>query len=149
MSLNVNPEIVSIFSFWGGILALKILAMSLLTARQRFRKQVFANPEDTSLASKKSKVVFDDPDVERVRRAHLNDLENVVPWFIVTSLWIGTDPSTWLASLLIRTFVITRIIHTIVYAIVPFPQPARGLSFGVGFLTTGYMAVSTILHYSS
>ncbi|XP_046751437.1 microsomal glutathione S-transferase 1-like [Diprion similis] len=149
MSLNVDPEILSVFGFWSGLLALKVMAMSLLTARQRFRKQVFANPEDTSLASKKAKVDFNDPDVERVRRAHLNDLENVVPWFIATSLWIGTGPSTWLAGLLIRGFVISRIIHTIVYAIVPLPQPARGLSFGVGLLITGYMAVSTILHYSS
>lgn len=110
--------------------------------------QVFANSEDAA-TTKKAKVAFDDPDVERVRRAHLNDLENVVPWFLATWIWLGTGPSTWLAGLLIRAFVASRILHTVVYAVVPLPQPSRAIAFFVGFAITGYMAVSTILFHAA
>ncbi|XP_046751438.1 microsomal glutathione S-transferase 1-like [Diprion similis] len=147
MAPSIDVESVKIFGFWGSILVLKILAMAVLTGRQRMRKQVFANPEDAA-KHKKAKVAFDDPDVERIRRAHLNDLENVVPWFIVTWLWLGTGPSTWLAGLLIRVFVLSRILHTVVYAVVPLPQPSRAIAFFLGYFVTFYMAAATILHYS-
>ncbi|XP_012260668.2 microsomal glutathione S-transferase 1-like [Athalia rosae] len=148
MSLNIDPESLRVFGFWGAILVLKVLALAPLTARQRLQKQIFSNPEDVKYGDKKAKLCFDDPDVERVRRCHLNDLENVVPWFLATFLWLSTNPSTWLAGILIRSFVISRIVYTIVYALVPLPQPSRAITFFVGFLITAYMATSTLLHYA-
>ncbi|XP_011158662.1 microsomal glutathione S-transferase 1 [Solenopsis invicta] len=142
---EINPEVLKVFGFWGSILVLKVMAMAPLTARQRFRKRVFANQEDVSF-NPKAKVTFDDPDVERVRRAHLNDLENVVPWFIVTYLWLGTGPAPWLAKTLIRTFVFSRVFHTISYAILP-QQPTRVISFFVGFAITGFEALKTLMYY--
>lgn len=109
--------------------------------------QVFANHEDVVMMDKKAKVTYDDPDVERVRRAHLNDLENVVPWFIVTYLWLNTGPAPWFANMLIRTFVLSRIFHTVSYAIIP-QQPTRALTFFVAYGITGYEAITTLLHYS-
>ncbi|XP_046629274.1 microsomal glutathione S-transferase 1-like [Neodiprion virginianus] len=147
MAPSIDAETFKIFGFWGSILVLKILAMAVLTGRQRMRKKVFANPEDAA-RDKKAKIAFDDPDVERVRRAHLNDLENVVPWFIATWIWLGTGPSTWLAGLLIRVFVLSRILHTVVYAVVPLPQPSRAIAFFLGYFVTFYMTASTILYYS-
>ena len=76
-------------------------------------RQVFSNPEDAK--SHDSKVKFDDPDVERVRRAHLNDLENVVPFLLLCPLYLCTGPSPWLAGNLIRGFAAARILHTVSY----------------------------------
>lgn len=106
--------------------------------------KIFANPGDGF--GKKVKVTYDDPDIERVRRSHLNDLENVLPWFIITYIWLTTGPSIWLAGILIRTFVISRIIHTLVYAVFP-QQPARFLSFFFGYCITAYEAFTSLLHY--
>jgi len=94
----------------------------------------------------KAKVVYDDPDVERVRRAHLNDLENIVPWFIITYLWLETGPSPWLAKTLIRTFVLSRITHTISYIFLS-QQPMRAISFFVAFGIMGFEAFKTLLYY--
>ncbi|OAD57597.1 Microsomal glutathione S-transferase 1 [Eufriesea mexicana] len=141
----LNPELFRIFAFWGSVLALKLVFMAPLTARYRFKKLIFANNEDTA-HMKGAKVIYNDPDVERIRRAHLNDLENILIWYIVTFLWLTTEPSVWLASLLIRSFVIARIGHTLVYAIVP-KQPHRAIAFFVGFGLTAYQAISTLLHY--
>ncbi|XP_011864701.1 PREDICTED: microsomal glutathione S-transferase 1-like [Vollenhovia emeryi] len=144
---EIDPEVLKVFGFWGSILVVKLMAMAPLTARQRFRKHVFANQEDASLGGKEGKVVYNDPDVERVRRSHLNDLENVLPWFIMTYLWLGTGPSPWLAKTLIRTFVISRISHTMSYAVFP-QQPLRAISFFVGLGVTGFEAFKTLMYYS-
>ncbi|XP_050583459.1 microsomal glutathione S-transferase 1-like [Bombus affinis] len=141
----VDPELFKIFAFWGSILALKLLAMAPLTARYRFKNLAFANIEDTKTL-KGSKVNTNDPEVERVRRAHLNDLENILIWYIVTFAWLTTGPSTWLASMLIRAFVIARFVHTVAYAIFS-KQPHRALAFFVGFGITAYQAFSTLLYY--
>ncbi|KAI4476927.1 hypothetical protein M0804_013107 [Polistes exclamans] len=144
--MAVNTEIMKVFGFWSSVLVLKMLAMMPLTARYRFQKQIFLNPEDVKLV-KNSKVAFDDPDIERVRRNHRNDLENILPWFIITYIWLTTDPSPWLAGMLIKSFVISRILHTLSYAIFP-QQPARVLSFGFGYSIMVYEVFSSLLYYS-
>ncbi|XP_076620635.1 microsomal glutathione S-transferase 1 [Colletes latitarsis] len=143
--VTINPELFKVFAFWGSILALKLAVMPVLTARYRFQKKIFSNLEDTTIL-KGSKVSHSDPDVERVRRAHLNDLENIPLWYIVTLLWLTTQPSAWLAGILIKTYVIARFVHTLVYAVVP-KQPFRALAFFVGLNITMYQAISTLSYY--
>lgn len=142
--LTLTNPVFSAYTFWSAILVIKILLMSLLTGMQRFRTKTFANPED--LPSKKLKVKFDDPDVERVRRAHRNDLENILPFFIIGLLYVCINPEPFLAINLFRAVAIARIVHTLVYAVVVVPQPARGLAFFVALAATLYMAVRVILY---
>ncbi|XP_016920092.1 microsomal glutathione S-transferase 1 [Apis cerana] len=141
----IETEIFKIFVFWGTILALKLIVMVPLTAYYRFKNKVFSNPED-AVTLKGAKVATNDSEIERVRRAHLNDLENILIWYIVTFVWLTTNPSIWLASLLIRTFVIARILHTLVYVVFA-KQPHRAITFFVGYATTLYQAVNILLFY--
>jgi len=101
------------------------LLMAPLTAIQRFTHKAFANPEDCAMQKVKPRV---DENVERVRRAHLNDLENIPIFFVASFCYIMTNPDIALATNLIRAFTLARIAHTVVYAIVVVPQPARALS---------------------
>ncbi|XP_058985375.1 microsomal glutathione S-transferase 1 isoform X1 [Musca domestica] len=142
--LSLDNEVFTAYLYWSGILVLKILAMAILTGLQRFRTGTFANPEDCM--SKKDKVTYDNPYVERVRRAHLNDLENILPFFAAGFFYILTNPSAFIAINLFRAVAAARILHTIVYAVVVIPQPARALSFFVAFLATGYMALQVVLY---
>ncbi|ALC48562.1 Mgstl [Drosophila busckii] len=137
-----NPVFKS-YAFWSGVLVLKMFVMSLLTAIQRFKTKTFANPED--LMSPKLKVKFDDPNVERVRRAHRNDLENILPFFIIGLLYTLTNPAAFLAINLFRAVAIGRIVHTLVYAVVVVPQPARALAFFVALGASIYMALQVVL----
>ncbi|XP_015370237.1 PREDICTED: microsomal glutathione S-transferase 1-like [Diuraphis noxia] len=146
VSFEVDEVLFRTYVFYTAVLVLKVLAMAPLTAKQRFAKMVFANPEDTKLNSK-SKVKYDDADVERVRRAHLNDLENIPLFIIICFGYLLTNPNIYIATNLIRLYVASRIIHTIVYTVVVLPQPARGLSWFAGFATTIYMAVQVILSF--
>jgi len=136
------------FAWWAQILVLKMLAMVVLTARQRIRKNVWISSEDAVINGPKAKVSDSDPDVERVRKAHRNDLENILPWFICTALWLTTSPSPFIAGILIKTFAISRIVHTIVYVVIPVRQPARAIAFFVGTGAMLYQAISTIIYYA-
>jgi glutathione S-transferase len=80
-------------------------------------------------------------------RAHLNDLENIPAFLFVSFLYIMTNPALGFATTLFRAFTIARCVHTFVYAVKPLPQPSRALAFGVGLLTTGYMAVQVLIHF--
>lgn len=146
-SISLSDPPVQSFMFYSGVLGLKMMAVTVLTARQRHRKKVFANEEDAK--TKHGIVKFDDPDVERVRRAHLNDLENIPAFWALGALYLTTDPDPALATNLFRVYAVGRVLHTIVYAVKPLPQPARGMAFGFPFLITIYMGFKVVQHYVS
>lgn len=86
-----------------------------------------------------------DEDVERVRRAHLNDLENIPVFLVAAGLYVLTNPCPTLALNLFRAFTAARITHTLVYAVVVVPQPARALSWFIGYGITGYILAQNVL----
>ncbi|XP_048012056.1 microsomal glutathione S-transferase 1.1 [Chanodichthys erythropterus] len=138
----IDTEVFLAFSTYATIVILKMMLMSLVTSYFRLTKQVFANIEDTTLVKTtedRKKLVRLDPDVERVRRCHQNDLENIVPFVVVGLLYALTGPDLSTALLHFRVFVGSRIIHTVTY-VMALPQPSRGLAFGVGLFTTLSMA---------
>ena len=86
-----------------------------------------------------------DDDVERVRRAHLNDLENILPFLVIAFLYVSTNPSLTSALLAFRIFTMARFAHTLVYAVFVVRQPARAIAFLIGMAVNIYLSVSVIL----
>lgn len=145
MALSLDNPAVQAFIVHAALCAVKLLALSPMTGAMRVIRGAFANPEDARPLG--GKVRFDDPIVERIRRAHLNDLENIPAFWILGALYLTTGPSVAWATLLFRVFTLARFVHTIVYAVIPMPQPSRGLAFGVAALVNFYMAVQVVLYY--
>ncbi|XP_035783132.1 microsomal glutathione S-transferase 1-like isoform X2 [Anopheles albimanus] len=144
---SIEQSSIRAYVFWSAVLVGKMLLMSPLTSLTRVRKMAFANPEDSAAISRKLKPKFDDPDVERVRRAHRNDLENILPFFVIGFLYLLTNPAPTLAINLYRLVAVSRILHTLVYAVVPLPQPARFLAFVGALAPTAYMTLQTLLYF--
>ncbi|CAG0919618.1 unnamed protein product [Notodromas monacha] len=143
-AIDYEGELFSCFAFHAALVILKVLLMVPLTARQRFAKAVFSNAEDARVHPK-GKVSLVDPDVERVRRAHLNDLENIPFFVLIGWFYLMTNPSLVIAKNMFRLFTVCRYLHTFVYAVVPLPQPARGIAFFGAFLVIVVMTVSVLL----
>lgn len=80
-------------------------------------------------------------------RAHRNDMENILPYLTAGLFYVFTDPGVMVATILFKVATVARIVHTIVYAIIVVPQPARGLAFGIHFTITLYMAVASIVYF--
>ncbi|BFG02930.1 microsomal glutathione S-transferase 1 [Drosophila madeirensis] len=140
---NLDNPIFCCYVFWATVLVAKMLLMSTLTAVQRFRYKIFPNQED--LFFKNTEVQFNDPHVERVRRAHRNDMENILPYFIMALIYISTNPDATVACNLFRVASVARLVHTLVYAVYPVPQPARLIAFASMQLITYYMAAVVAL----
>ncbi|XP_055913819.1 microsomal glutathione S-transferase 1-like [Eupeodes corollae] len=140
MLLTLNNPVFGSYIYWASILVIKMLLMSLLTALQRFRFKVFISPEDEAF-TRKELVQPNDPHVDRVRRAHRNDMENILPFLTMGLIYVCVDPSATLAMWLFRILAAARIIHTLVYAFGPVPQPTRAIVFFVAFFITMYMAL--------
>jgi len=137
--MNVDKELFGAFAFYAGIVTIKMMVMSFLTARQRFKVGVFTSPEDATMQGHKAGV---HEDVERVRRAHLNDMENVLPFLILGFLYMFTNPAYSTALLLYRVFVGARIVHTVSYLFGL--QPWRALAFFVNIGINMFMAYRII-----
>ncbi|XP_059617675.1 uncharacterized protein LOC132262421 [Phlebotomus argentipes] len=145
--LSPENELFRTFAFWSVVLIVKMFAMVIITAYQRRKTGTMSNPEDISVAPPGSKIKFDDPDVERARRAHRNDMENIYPYILLGFGYLLTDPSPWFATLLFRTGAIARIVFTIVYSIHVVPQPTRAIAFGTCLAISLYMATQIILYF--
>ncbi|XP_041973588.1 microsomal glutathione S-transferase 1-like [Aricia agestis] len=145
IEITLQNPIVQSYIIHVTILTAKLLLMATLTTTIRMTKGVFQNPEDAKLF--RGEVKYDDTTVERVRRAHLNDLENIPAFWLLGALYITTGPwDTW-AILLFRIFTVSRLVHTFVYAICPMPQPIRAIAYAIPFIIMLYMAVQIALFY--
>lgn len=137
----MEDEVFRAFATYAAVVMLKMLLMAPLTAFYRFSRGAFANEEDVARkpADERKKMLRTHPDVERVRRCHQNDLENIIPYVAISLLYTLTGPALSEALLHFRVFAGSRIFHTVSY-VLPLPQPCRAFSWMAGMLATFSMA---------
>ena len=124
------------------LLVLKMIALGSYTSVLRLRRRVFATPEDYALQGA-APPEAPDVDIERVRRAHRNDLENILPFFVVSFLYVLTKPSYGAAALYFWGFLAARALHSIFY--VRGAQPHRTIAFTVGAVLMFVMLLRTLV----
>jgi uncharacterized MAPEG superfamily protein len=107
------------------------------TGGVRTRAKAVVNPEDVRVYAGASVVEVEHPDVQRVKRAHLNLLENSVPFFVVGFLFAVTEPGLFVASVLYGLFVSSRVLHAAVY--LSGRQPVRSGAWFFGVVTVVVM----------
>jgi glutathione S-transferase len=131
------------------IMILKAVSMSWLTVALMMKaKGGFRSPEDLKKTplnpNPDPKQLEPNPDVERVRRIHLNDLENI-PFFLAAGLlFVLTDPSLVLARALFYTYVVTRLLHFVAY-FTSRTHDTRAALWTPGSLIILFMAGRTLL----
>jgi glutathione S-transferase len=123
------------------LLVLKMMALGWWTSALRIRRRVYATPEDYVLRQLTPAGVADE-DVERVRRAHRNDLENVLPFIAASFVYVLTGPGPGAARVYLVGFLVARTLHSVFY--VGALQPWRTLAFLVGHVLMLVMLGSTL-----
>jgi len=118
--LSLQNPLFSTYVIAASLMILKVASMSWLTVVRMMQVNGgFRSPEDLkktplNRAPDPSQLGPNDK-VDRVRRIHLNDLENV-PFFLVAGfLFVLTDPSLLLAQVLLYGYVVTRLLHFAAY----------------------------------
>ncbi|KAJ7414154.1 Prostaglandin E synthase [Willisornis vidua] len=105
--------------------------------------QAFANPED-ALRNGGLQFCRKDPDVERCRRAHRNDMENIFPFLFLGAIYSMLDPSPTVARIHFLIFCVGRIVHTIAY-LLRLKAPTRSVAYSVAQLPCFSMALQILL----
>lgn len=138
-----NP-IFTTYVIAAAIMILKVKSMSWLTVQRMIKANGgFRAPEDikkTPMNKNPDPTQLDkNESVERIRRIHLNDLENV-PFFLVAGfLFVLTDPSLMLARALLYGYVATRLLHFVAY-FTGRTHDTRAMLWTPGSLIVIYMA---------
>jgi uncharacterized MAPEG superfamily protein len=132
---------VRIYALVSTLVAVHLILLAFWVGTVRTMRKQFTNPED-KIVIKGALVDADHTDVLRAKRAHLNALENAVPFFAVGALYAVTSPSLMGAQVYFFTFLGARVLHSLFY--LWGRQPFRTLTFAVGALATLGMAVHVI-----
>jgi len=119
------------------LLVLMMMIAGNYTSLQRLQSRVFATPEDYRMRGLPE--AGPDEEVERARRVHQNHIENVLPFFVVSLLYLLTGPSHMALSLFLWGFLAARVLYSIFY--IRAMQPHRTIAFTVGAMLMTAMAV--------
>ena len=127
------------------ILVLKMMLTGYVTALMRNLRGVYVSPEDYAFRGQTPGPR--DEQIERIRRAHRNDLESILPFLAIAFLAAISGAVSYRVALwLFVPFTVARVLHTIVYAFGL--QPWRSILFGIGDLallvTTGLLLRTAI-----
>merc|ERR1712046_565712 len=132
-----------------GTLALNMVIKAPVTGFYRLYKKSFVTIEDAMDAAagdgeKAKKMMAEDDDVERYRRAHANDLENVPIFILISLFYLASNPSAIAANVHFITFTASRILHTVAYVGLK-SSALRGLAFLIGTIMMMSMITQLIV----
>ncbi|XP_056396975.1 prostaglandin E synthase isoform X2 [Hyla sarda] len=109
--------------------------------------KAFANPED---ALRHGGLEFnrEDPDVERYRRAHRNDMENIFPFLFLGAIYSLLEPNPSIARIHFVVFFIGRLVHTAAY-VLALKAPTRSMAYSIAQLPCFSMALQILFSVAS
>jgi glutathione S-transferase len=131
--LSFDNPVFATYAIAAAIALLKLSAQSWMTIHRLMAVGGgFASPEDARPGrfnpNPRPGQTDIDEYVERSRRLHRNDLENLLPFLITGFLFVLTDPALWVARVMLFGFVALRAAHFYVY-LTARSHEARGTLF--------------------
>ncbi len=147
--LSLQDPLFATYVIAATLMILKAVSMSWLTVvRMMSVGGGFRAPEDLRKTplnpTPHPKQIEPDERVERIRRIHLNDLENL-PFFLVAGfLYVLTQPSLLLAQVLLYGYVVSRLLHFVAY-LTARTHDTRATLWTVGSLILIFMTCRTLI----
>jgi glutathione S-transferase len=148
-AISLEDPVFATYVIAATLMILKAVSMSWLTVVRMMQQNAgFRAPEDIRKTpmnpNPDASQLLPNEKVERIRRIHLNDLENI-PFFLAAGfLYVLTGPPLWLAQVLLYGYVVTRFLHFAAYLSAQ-THDLRAWLWTPGSLILIYMAVRTLL----
>lgn len=139
-----NPVFVT-YMIAASIMILKIMGQGWMTVFRMLKSnEGLLNPEDIQFGATNrnphpEQLELNDY-VDRSRRMHRNDLENIPAFLVCGLLFVVTGPGILLTSILMYGFVATRLIHAVVYGTKQ-SHEVRATFYTIGSVVVIVMAV--------
>ncbi|XP_072548902.1 prostaglandin E synthase [Salminus brasiliensis] len=141
-----NP-VFSCFVFYSTLLILKMYIIAIITGQLRLRRKAFANPED-AMRHGGQQFCREDASVERCRRAHLNDMENIFPFLFLGAVYSLTEPSLAIARGHFLVFFLGRVVHSVAY-LFALKAPTRSLAYTIAQVPCVSMVIQILIAVAS
>ena len=143
-----NPVFVT-YMITAAIMILKIMGQGWMTVYRMMKVDAgYASPEDLRagpLNRTPSPEQLEVNDyVDRSRRMHRNDLENIPAFLACGLLFVLAQPSLLLAQVLMYGFAATRLVHAVVYATGQ-PHEVRATFYTIGSVIVIVMALYVLV----
>ena len=148
MDLSLGDPLFATYVIAASLMILKAVAMSWLTVQRMVSANGgFRAPEDLRKTplnpSPDPAQLLPNEKVERIRRIHQNDLENI-PFFLVAALiYLATAPPLALAQWLLYGYVASRFLHFIAYLTAQ-THDLRAMLWTIGSLILIFMTGSAL-----
>ncbi len=146
--LNLENPVFAAYVIAASLMVLKVMGQGWMTVHRMLKVGGgWASPEDL-----RKGIINKNPDpsqleindyVDRSRRMHRNDLENVPAFWIAGLLFVFTNPALLLAQVLFYGFVAARLAHFIAYATKQ-SHEVRATFYTVSSAIVIYMALHTL-----
>ena len=148
MFTTENPVFVT-YMIAGAIMILKIMGQGWMTVYRMLKSNSgLASPEDLQVGLINKNPSPDQLEindyVDRSRRMHRNDLENIPAFLACGLLFVAAGPSYLLANILMYGFVGARLLHAIAYATKQ-THEVRATFFTIGSIVVIVMAVYVLM----
>jgi len=143
-ALSLDNPVFAAFLVASALMVLKVMGQGWMTVHRMMKVSAgFASPEDLrkgpiNRAPDPSQIEVNEY-VDRSRRMHRNDLENIPAFWAAGLLFVTVDPALWLAQLLMYGFVVARLAHFWAYA-TERSHELRATFYTIGSVIVIYMA---------
>jgi len=143
-ALSLDNPVFAAYLVASTLMVLKVMGQGWMTVHRMMKVSAgFASPEDLrkgpiNRAPDPSQIEVNDY-VDRSRRMHRNDLENIPAFWAAGLLFVTVDPALWLAQLLMYGFVVARLAHFWAYA-TERSHELRATFYTIGSVIVIYMA---------
>ncbi|SFI90333.1 MAPEG family protein [Celeribacter neptunius] len=151
--LTLETPVFRAYAIAAALMVLKIMLQGWMTVYRMLKsKSGLASPEDVqkgliNKAPDPAQLEINDY-VDRARRMHRNDLENIPAFLAAGLVFVTTAPSLLLAQLLFYGFVAARACHFLAYASKQ-SHEVRATFYTIGSLIVIYMALHVLWHMIS
>jgi glutathione S-transferase len=143
-TFDLSNPVFAAYAATAAVLVLKMASMSWLTVYRMMKtRSGFRSPEDAQAGA-----LNPDPRpgqldrneyVERIRRIHQNDLENLPPFLAIGLVYVATAPAPALAQGLFALYAVSRLVHFAAY-LTARSHELRAALWTTGSLVMLYMA---------
>lgn len=120
MTLTLDDPLFRTYAIAAAIMVFKMASQAWITVYRMTRvRGGFRSPEDAKRSplnpSPSPDQLAPNEYVERSRRMHLNDCENVPLFLAIGLLFVIAGPPLWVAQVVLYGYVVTRLLHFLAY----------------------------------
>lgn len=146
--LTLENPVFAVYVIAAALGVLKVMGQGWMTVYRMMKVNAgYASPEDLRPGpinrSPSPEQLEGNDYVDRSRRMHRNDLENIPAFWVAGILFVLVAPPLWLAQGLMYGFVLTRALHALAYATKQ-SHELRATFYTIGSLIVVYMGLHVL-----